>query len=83
MLQYSITSAISELELALTNHKKWAETLVFGVLAYENPSETNLMPSAHMLCKFGQWYYSQPHTTTLTQHPAIMEKQEFILLVSE
>lgn len=62
-------NALAQLELTLENHQQWAESLVAGILANEPPSEDNLVPGAHMLCNFGKWYYSQTHSTVLTEQP--------------
>ncbi len=62
-------SALAQLELTLENHQQWAESLVAGILANAPPAEENLVPGAHMLCDFGKWYYSQTHSTVLTEQP--------------
>jgi diguanylate cyclase (GGDEF)-like protein len=62
-------SALAQLELTLENHQQWAESLIAGILANEAPAEENLVPGAYMLCDFGKWYYSQGHSTVLTEQP--------------
>jgi diguanylate cyclase (GGDEF)-like protein len=62
-------SALAKLELTLDSHQHWAESIVAGILADEAPVEENLVPGAHMLCDFGKWYYSQAHSTVLTEQP--------------
>ncbi len=62
-------NALAKLELTLENHQLWAESLVAGMLANEAPAEENLLPGAYMLCDFGKWYYSQTHSTVLTEQP--------------
>ena len=66
---HSADSSLAKLELTLDSHQHWAETLVAGILADETPGDENLVPGAHMLCDFGKWYYSQAHSTVLTEQP--------------
>jgi diguanylate cyclase (GGDEF)-like protein len=67
--EHPADSALAQLELTLENHQQWAEAIVAGILANESPTEENLVPGAHMLCDFGKWYYSQTHSTVLTEQP--------------
>lgn len=69
MAEHPADSALAQLELTLENHQQWAEAIVAGILANEAPAEENLVPGAHMLCDFGKWYYSQTHSTVLTEQP--------------
>ncbi len=62
-------NALAKLELTLENHQQWAEGLVAGILANETPADEDLVPGAYMLCDFGKWYYSQTHSTVLTEQP--------------
>jgi diguanylate cyclase (GGDEF)-like protein len=75
--EHPADSALAQLELTLENHRQWAESIVAGILANESPAEENLVPGAHMLCDFGKWYYSQSHSTVLTEQPlfASLEKK--------
>jgi diguanylate cyclase (GGDEF)-like protein len=67
--EHPADSALAKLELTLESHQQWAESLIAGILANESPVEENLVPGAHMLCDFGKWYYSQTHSTVLTEQP--------------
>jgi diguanylate cyclase len=67
--EHPADSALAKLELTLDSHQHWAESLVAGILADDAPVEDNLVPGAHMLCDFGKWYYSQTHSTVLTEQP--------------
>ena len=67
--EHPADSALAQLELTLENHQQWAEALVAGILANQTPADENLVPGAHMLCDFGKWYYSQTHSTVLTEQP--------------
>jgi len=67
--EHPADSALAQLELTLENHQQWAESLVAGILANTPPSDDNLVPGAHMLCDFGKWYYSQTHSSVLTEQP--------------
>ncbi len=69
MAEHPAGSALAQLELTLENHQQWAETIVAGILANQTPADENLVPGAHMLCDFGKWYYSQTHSTVLTEQP--------------
>ncbi len=69
MAEHPADSALAQLELTLENHQQWAESIVAGILANETPAEENLVPGAHVLCDFGKWYYSQTHSTLLTEQP--------------
>ncbi len=69
MAEHPADSALAQLELTLENHQQWAESLVAGILANTPPSDDNLVPGAHMLCDFGKWYYSQTHSSVLTEQP--------------
>lgn len=69
MADHPADSALAQLELTLEKHQQWAESIVAGILANESPVEENLVPGAHMLCEFGKWYYSQTHSTLLTEQP--------------
>ena len=69
MAEHPADSALARLGLTLENHQQWAESLVAGILANAPPAEENLVPGAHMLCDFGKWYYSQTHSTVLTEQP--------------
>lgn len=67
--EHPADNALAKLELTLESHQQWAESLIAGILADETPAEENLVPGAHMLCDFGKWYYSQTHSTVLTEQP--------------
>jgi diguanylate cyclase (GGDEF)-like protein len=67
--EHPADSALAKLELTLDSHQHWAESIVAGILANEAPCDENLVPGAHMLCDFGKWYYSQTHSTVLTEQP--------------
>lgn len=69
MSEHPADSALAKLELTLENHQQWAESLIAGILANEKPAEDNMVPGAYMLCDFGKWYYSQTHSTVLTEQP--------------
>jgi len=67
--EHPADSALARLELTLSTHQQWAESLIAGILANEKPAEENMVPGAYMLCDFGKWYYSQTHSTVLTEQP--------------
>lgn len=67
--EHPADNALAQLELTLGSHQQWAESIVAGILANLPPSDENLVPGAHMLCEFGKWYYSQTHSTLLTEQP--------------
>ena len=76
MAEHPASNALAQLEHTLENHQQWAESIVAGILANENPTEENLVPGAHMLCDFGKWYYSQTHSTMLTEQPLFESLEE-------
>lgn len=76
MAEHLADSALAQLEHTLETHQLWGESIVAGILANETPHEENLVPGAHMLCDFGKWYYSQTHSTVLTEQPLFKTLEE-------
>lgn len=76
MAEHPADSALAQLDHTLETHQQWGESIVAGILANETPHEDNLVPGAHMLCDFGKWYYSQTHSTVLTEQPLFESLEE-------
>lgn len=63
-----LQSVIAQLDQALYNHEQWYKNLLRVLISHVPPEAPDLLPDAHRLCRFGQWYESLP-ATLLQDHP--------------
>jgi diguanylate cyclase len=64
--------ALRELEQASYHHEQWAEKVHGTLVCRAVPDESDLGPTAHCHCRFGQWYY-QTGSIALKNHPGFRE----------
>lgn len=51
---------LRDLEHGLLDHTKWLKTLHRALICHLPPDPADLDEHAHCLCRFGQWYHSNP-----------------------
>jgi diguanylate cyclase (GGDEF)-like protein len=72
MLQLSgeqLQAATAHLDQAVYNHEQWHKGLQRVLIARLPPDDVDLLPDAHLRCRFGQWYESDA-AASLREQPA-------------
>jgi diguanylate cyclase (GGDEF)-like protein len=66
-----LQTVISQIDQAIYNHDQWYKNLLRVLVSHLPPDEADMMPDAHLRCRFGQWYDS-PQSTFIQNDPAFL-----------
>lgn len=65
----ALHAILDQLDQAILSHEDWFAGLNRALVCRLPPDPRNLAKDAHRECRFGQWYYGDPHPC-LQDHPA-------------
>lgn len=68
--QHELQQIMSQLEQAISNHRKWLFSLTRTLLCHLSDDKKDTLPNAHTKCLFGQWYYAL--SSEIQKHPGFI-----------
>ena len=66
-----LQSIVAQLDQAIYSHDQWYKSLLRVLITHLPPEEADLLPDAHLHCRFGQWYGSE-QASFIKDNPAFI-----------
>lgn len=66
-----LQSVVAQLDQSIYSHEQWYKSLLRVLITHLPPEEADLLPDAHLHCRFGQWYGSK-QASFIKDNPAFI-----------